>query len=683
MATPNAFWDPINKKIEERHREEENLKSQQRASWLAIANDPKAGDDVRNWAWTEYSKSLNPGVRKKFGILQPLLGKIFGAQQRQPWDEKGPDGGALGIPSFSPSDVRTQENRPGDSSQITTLPNPNGLPAPPEALAQRRGPIPAPSPIVDTEASNRRELDFLWEKSMMDAAKQRIINESKPGTTGTRRNLQFKLPSGDIVNVQQDSKTGQYFTHQGDPYELAEGAQPYKAPVAGVRKEFYFKDASGTEHKIFQDSRTQQTFDVRGNPFTIPEDWEAIDEQAKLARIRGSYYGTGEYNSLVRSFKAQDPELTDDQAEAMAGVWVQEAAKRRIENIGVPRTTERPMVVGGEVRAVPFVSAPVPRPLAAPTLPSLAPPGAGATTSAPTQSGAPPAAPTGGGAPAPRTAPPAQTSPRPTPAAAVPSAGRVVGVPSAQYRAMLNDVRAVRAGAGQLFGDPNTPSIKGLVDYGDLADNSQSRERLGRALRLTFDGLNQASGGGVGGVGGEGFSLNVGGIGTWVGNQLGIPAAIAGQQARMMQEAIGALSPAEHEAYDATILSAEGIIGLRRLTGASPSQQSVRAIQEAMPVIGVNTIDTRQFYDRMERLAVEFAAGTRGIPTAGFDAETQKQIREINALPEKLAQRRQSAPKSAPRPAAPKVGDVQDGYRFKGGDPSKRENWESVPQNRK
>lgn len=35
-------------------------------------------------------------------------------------------------------------------------------------------------------------------------------------------------------------------------------------------------------------------------------------------------------------------------------------------------------------------------------------------------------------------------------------------------------------------------------------------------------------------------------------------------------------------------------------------------------------------------------------------------------------------PKAAEKPAAPKVGEVRDGYRFKGGDPSRKENWQEV-----
>lgn len=243
---------------------------------------------------------------------------------------------------------------------------------------------------------------------------------------------------------------------------------------------------------------------------------------------------------------------------------------------------------------------------------------------------------------------------------------------------MLNDFRAVRAGASQLFGDPNVPDVKGLIDYGDLADNAGSRDRLGKAFRLTFDGLQQDSSGGSAGIHGEGGALNVGGIGTWVGNQLGIPKAVAGQQAKMMQDAISALTPREREAYNATIASAEGIIGLRRITGASASAQSIRAIQEAMPIIGVNTTDSHQFDDKGKRLAVEFSAGTRGLPRSGFDPETVKQLDEINTLPQRLAKRGGAAvatPKAAPKPAAPKKGDTVDGYIFQGGDPADQKNW--------
>jgi hypothetical protein len=225
-------------------------------------------------------------------------------------------------------------------------------------------------------------------------------------------------------------------------------------------------------------------------------------------------------------------------------------------------------------------------------------------------------------------------------------------LPDSAYRQYLNDFRAIRAGATQIFGDPNTPSVKGLVDYSDLADDPKARERLGSALRLTLDGLQQAHSGGGASVGAEGAALNVGGIGTYVGNLLNMPANIATQQAKMLQDAIKSMTPREREAYNATIGAMEGIIGLRAVTRAGAAQSSVRALQEALPVIGVNTSDAAQFKDKANRLAVEFASGTRGIPSNAMDPETRKQIEEINGLPARLNKPTASgSPRKDPAPA--------------------------------
>jgi hypothetical protein len=42
----------------------------------------------------------------------------------------------------------------------------------------------------------------------------------------------------------------------------------------------------------------------------------------------------------------------------------------------------------------------------------------------------------------------------------------------------------------------------------------------------------------------------------------------------------------------------------------------------------------------------------------------------------------EAAPKSTAVPGAPKAGDVMDGYKFKGGDPADKANWEKVSSTR-
>ena len=42
------------------------------------------------------------------------------------------------------------------------------------------------------------------------------------------------------------------------------------------------------------------------------------------------------------------------------------------------------------------------------------------------------------------------------------------------------------------------------------------------------------------------------------------------------------------------------------------------------------------------------------------------------------AKTQEAAPKGTAVPGAPKAGDVMDGYKFKGGDPADKSNWEKV-----
>jgi hypothetical protein len=63
-----------------------------------------------------------------------------------------------------------------------------------------------------------------------------------------------------------------------------------------------------------------------------------------------------------------------------------------------------------------------------------------------------------------------------------------------------------------------------------------------------------------------------------------------------------------------------------------------------------------------------------------FETQAKRQnipIEETLTLPE-LPQLKGGGKGQGGAPKAPAVGDVMDGYRFKGGDPAKPENWEKV-----
>lgn len=185
----------------------------------------------------------------------------------------------------------------------------------------------------------------------------------------------------------------------------------------------------------------------------------------------------------------------------------------------------------------------------------------------------------------------------------------------------------VREAAAQLFGDPSQPTLKGLNDFADLADNKESRERLGKALRLTFAAMDQATDGAHIAAGAGPISISTGGVGTWLQNYFHVPQNIAAQQAGMMQDAIKDLTPEEQRAYDATMSAFGTIVGLRSLTRASAAQASVATIEREMPVLGVNSTSKAQFNDQMARLAEIVYNGTKGLPPGTLSPDLVDRIK--------------------------------------------------------
>lgn len=66
--------------------------------------------------------------------------------------------------------------------------------------------------------------------------------------------------------------------------------------------------------------------------------------------------------------------------------------------------------------------------------------------------------------------------------------------------------------------------------------------------------------------------------------------------------------------------------------------------------------------------------------TRGFVENQRKHIEQMKKMAPWLSDEQPAArqPTPAPEPAGPKPGDVMDGYRFKGGDPSDQNNWEQI-----
>lgn len=212
--------------------------------------------------------------------------------------------------------------------------------------------------------------------------------------------------------------------------------------------------------------------------------------------------------------------------------------------------------------------------------------------------------------------------------------GRPLGMAAGTYRYQTDRVTAIREASTQLLGDPTNPSLRPLSDFAHLADDPGSRERLGAALKLTFDGLEQDE-------------KQHGSLIALLQAYGGVPQALAAAKASVQRDVIDQLTPEEQDAFDATITAFSSVVGLRSLTKASAAMFSVKALERDVPIIGVTATSARQFNDKMAH-AGELAYN--GIKTVSDQVmpPSEKQYYQ-----QKLQQLRGEPQKAAPAAAAP------------------------------
>ncbi len=79
-------------------------------------------------------------------------------------------------------------------------------------------------------------------------------------------------------------------------------------------------------------------------------------------------------------------------------------------------------------------------------------------------------------------------------------------------------------------------------------------------------------------------------------------------------------------------------------------------------------------FDSLQAQAAKI--GDRSLTNKSRAAALVELTQDLTRIRERIASQRGSAGGGAP--AAPAPGTVQDGYRFKGGDPSNAQNWERM-----
>lgn len=287
----------------------------------------------------------------------------------------------------------------------------------------------------------------------------------------------------------------------------------------------------------------------------------------------------------------------------------------------------------------------------APTIQTL---GAGRQPAAPGMTGgggasprlsAPPSAPAGGGSA------PAQPARIPPPRSAAPPAQPVppkpVAMPVSMYNAQVKRATPVRAAAVQIVGDPASPEFVPLESYALLADDAGARERIGKAWRIIADELAKSEAGTSGGLF---LSPN-----TWqaIHNVVGLTSAIAGSQTGVTERALADLKPEERDLLDREIAAYGSIIGLRSITGGSAAQFSAKSIERELPILGVNTASSRQFYNKLASIFHEIKSGSENI-----SADVLKEKPQYEAAAKRLARlasgqggKLTPPPKGAPRTA--------------------------------
>ena len=223
------------------------------------------------------------------------------------------------------------------------------------------------------------------------------------------------------------------------------------------------------------------------------------------------------------------------------------------------------------------------------------------------------------------------------------------GMQPGTYNKMLDRITSVREAATQIFGDPSQPSMRSMRDFSKLADDPKSREKIGKALLLTFDGMSKASGeAGITGSAGP-VSLHAGGgVIDLMEKYFGVPAAQAAQVNETAQKAVQDLTPEEREAYDATMSTFATVVGLRSLTKASASAASVGTIEREIPTIGLYTADSQQYLDKLQHLAEIVYNGSKGVPKGMWD-QNPGLYEFIQQLPSQTGQMKKSAAPPSPK----------------------------------
>ena len=668
----SGFADQLSESIDKKHKQEEAQKDAVRNFYFKALADPNIDDDQRAHAEEQYTKLLNPETKKGYQRLAPMMAKIIGLHRAPKTVAGAPTVGAppqdSAAPALTPGAVpATPEQQVSAPSQRSAAPEPVAVPAPsptPEAKAAfMAGPPKAPMASVYKNygvAASRRKLE-----SDLEAARRKREDEIKAIDSSDLSPEEKKQAKKAVFGVKEQTPVNL----QRAEVELADGTKvpgfvnPRDGTVHGLDGNVINPAnikalASGPQNNSVRNGQQIS----RNDAMKIVADGLGKFTDADGQEIDPSKLPEGTALQAILSAKGVHyVPVSPNQKTVTVGNKVYSALPTDLMHIPEGAGQE---LGTARVATQSTGNTPVYNPetgqfemLTTHTSSTPSSPGAARAPVAPT-----PVAPipTTVAPPAPLVQRPAAAA-TPKPAAAPTPGARSMGnlIPAGQLNRVIDRAIPVQEAATQIFGDPNQPDLKPLMSYRNLADNKDSRARLGKALRLTFDGLNSATGGaGIHASAGP-VSVSSGGFGDLLQNYFNVAPKVAEQQQQIMNDALTALTPEEREYYNSVMSSFSTIVGLRSLTRASAAQASVAAIERELPVIGVNTVDSNQFADQLQRLSEVVANGVKSIPKGGFDQKIRQRIeqlpKEMQALKRGGAAAtkavKQFAPSAAPKTA--------------------------------
>ncbi len=639
--------DIIEKHIDDKHAQEDDLKRSKRQLYSGIVFDTsgKYNDEQKEYAQKQLGSLLNPEAKKSFlGKAVPLFQRLThianGVNGQQPSPAN-----ALPTPATpAPVSDVTLATPPGGGA-MTTQPQPSSLPTPKTPVPQSSQAA-LPPFMTDADIEKRRVAPQQAER---DRRKKQGAEEfgltgrdlatyTEHGTlpaqtrTGNAKPEQWKLQDGTVVDVDFDPVTRQRF-FGGEDWDIPEGAtRVQKTSIARPT-------IIANDYVTLADAGKLA---AQGLPFNgddgKPLDLTKIPAGMVLQKV---HYADG--RTLYQPRNISDKVVTvGNHVYAVNPAEVQTIPQGGGTDLGLARTGSQntPTSVERDANGN-FIA--VTGSTSTPNSPGAGRPAPSAAAPQSAPSVVPSAAPT-------RPTPNPATTPSPRGQAALappaPTAGRrSVGVTPAMDKQFMDLARPIREATTQVLGDPANPELKTLKDLGpEVLKDPKSVKRVGTAISMMF---NQAAGGlggahvGAGASAGP-VSINVGGFGDYLANSLNVPKATAEKINENLQNAMKDMSPAERAAVASTMKAFEASVAMRSLTKAGVSDASIAAIQKTLPLIGVNTFTMDDFANRMQSWAEDGLNGSWGIPPQYLGKGMIDRLHQISS--EMTALKNQSGP---------------------------------------